>query len=254
MNFTLDKIPQRTVTPRTNGLTIITDKGLSLPETQNILSAGSSYIDMVKLAYGTALVTAQLKEKLALYRSYNIPVYFGGLLFEAFAIRQQVPAFIELISDHEIDVVEVSDGNLAISRQQKCDYIRQFAKTATVISEIGAGDKDKVHVTPPYKWIEIMQADLDAGAQYLVAESGESGTAGIYRDSGEVREGLVAEILNKIPLEKIIWESPKKDQQLYFIKLLGCNANLANISPSEVIALEAMRIGLRADSFDFFLT
>ena len=165
-----------------------------------------------------------------------------------------MPAFSKLLRDYEIDVVEVSDGNLAISRQQKCDYIRQFAKTATVISEIGAGDKDKVHVTPPYKWIEIMQADLDAGAQYLVAESGESGTAGIYRDSGEVREGLVAEILNKIPLEKIIWESPKKDQQLYFIKLLGCNANLANISPSEVIALEAMRIGLRADSFDFFLT
>ena len=253
MNFTLEKIPQRTVTPRYSGLTVITDKGLSLPQTQNILSAAAPYIDMAKLAYGTALVTAQVKEKLALYRSYNIPVYFGGLLFEAFAIRQQVPAFIDLLQEYEIDVVEVSDGNLAISRQQKCDYIREFAKTTTVISEIGAGDKDRVHVTPPYKWIEIMQTDLDAGAQYLVAESEESGTAGIYRDSGEVREGLIAEILNKIPVDKIIWETPKKDQQLYFIKLLGCNANLANISPTEVIALEAMRLGLRADSFDFFL-
>jgi phosphosulfolactate synthase len=148
----------------------------------------------------------------------------------------------------------VSDGTINITHPQKCDYIRQFCKTATVISEVGSGDKDKIHITPPYRWIELMQAELDAGSRYVVAEAKESGTAGIYRDSGEVREGLVEEILNKIAAESIIWEAPKKDQQLYFIKLLGCNANLANISPAEVIALETMRVGLRADSFDFFLT
>ena len=125
--------------------------------------------------------------------------------------------------------------------------------SCTVISEIGSKDKDKVQVTPPYKWIQMMQAELEAGARYVVAEAKESGTDGIYRDSGEVREGLIEEILTKIPAEHIIWEAPRKDQQLFFIRLLGCNANLGNIEPREVIALETMRIGLRGDSFDLFL-
>jgi phosphosulfolactate synthase len=122
-----------------------------------------------------------------------------------------------------------------------------------VISEIGSQDKDKVKVTPPYKWIELMQAELDAGSSYVIAEAKETGKEGLYRNDGEVREGLVQEILTKIPFEKIIWEAPEKDQQLYFIKLLGCNANLGNILPKEIIPLEAMRLGLRGDSFDFFL-
>jgi phosphosulfolactate synthase len=253
MNFNLSKIPVRMPRPRTNGLTIISDKGLSVADTKNLLSVAGPYIDMVKLAFGTAIVTSLIREKIELYQAYSIPVYFGGLLFEAFVIRDQVTDFIKLTEAYKIDWIEVSDGTIDITHRQKCDYIRQFCKTATVISEVGSGDKDRVHVTPPYKWIEIMQAELDAGSKYVVAEAKESGTAGIYRDSGEVREGLVAEILNKIAAERIIWEAPKKDQQLYFIKLLGCNANLANISPAEVIALEAMRVGLRADSFDFFL-
>jgi phosphosulfolactate synthase len=253
MNFNLSKIPARVPRPRANGLTIISDKGLSLPAAKNLLSVAGSYIDKVKLAFGTAMVTSLLKEKIELYQSHEIPVYFGGLLFEAFVIRGQVADFVKLMETYKIDFIEVSDGTINISPEQKCDYIRQFCKTATVISEIGSKDKDKVQVTPPYKWIQIMQAELEAGASYVVAEARESGTAGIYRDSGEVREGLVEEILNKIAAEKIIWEAPKKDQQLYFIKLLGCNANLANVAPAEVIALEAMRIGLRGDSFDFFL-
>lgn len=254
MNFNLDKIPIRSSRPRTSGLTIISDNGLSLGDAKNLMSASSPYIDMVKLAYGTAVVTSLLKEKIALYQSYQIPVYFGGLLFEAYVIRNQVSDFTKMLETYHIDYVEVSDGASHITHEQKCEYIRQFSKVGTVISEVGAGDKDKVQVTPPYRWIEIMQEELNAGARYIVAEGEESGTAGIYRDSGEIREGLVAEILNKITPEKIIWEAPKKDQQLYFIKLLGCNANLANISPAELIALEAMRVGLRGDSFDFFLT
>ena len=121
------------------------------------------------------------------------------------------------------------------------------------MGEIGSKDKDREHITPPYKWIELITAELAAGAGYIIAESREAGTVGIYRDSGEVREGLVQEILTKIAAEKIIWEAPKKEQQLYFLELLGCNANLGNIAPHEVIALEAMRLGLRSDSFHFFL-
>ena len=253
MNFSISQIPARTVQPRASGLTVVSDKGLSLSEAKNLLSAASPYVDVVKLAFGTPLVTPLLSEKIKLYQSYNVPVFFGGLLFEAFVVRGQLDAYIKMVEENNIPWVEVSDGAITISHTQKCAYIRQFSSGRTVVSEIGSKDKDKVQVTPPYKWIELMQAELDAGSSYLIAEAKETGHDGIYRDSGEVREGLVEEILTKIPTEKIIWEAPLKDQQLYFIKLLGCNANLGNINPTEVIALESMRVGLRSDSFSFFL-
>lgn len=232
---------------------MINDKGLSLTEARNVLSVSAPYIDVVKLGFGTALVTPQLKEKIELYQSHNIPVYFGGLLFEAFVIRNQFDDFLRLAEEHNISYFEVSDGAIDITHEQKCDYIRQFSKMGTVVSEIGSKDKDRVKVTPPYQWIRMMQGELDAGSAYIIAEAKELGNVGLYRDSGEVREGLVEEILTRIPAEKIMWEAPAKDQQLYFIKLLGCNANLGNIEPKEVIALETMRVGLRSDSFMFFL-
>lgn len=253
MNFILNEMPDRTVKPRQHGITAVSDKGLSLTQTKNFLSVASSYTDMVKLAFGTATVSTALEEKLNLYRSYNIPVYFGGLLFEAFVVRNQLNEFMKLLDKYQVSFIEISDGALDITHKQKCDYINHFSKMGTVISEIGSKDKDKVKVTPPYKWIELMQAELDAGSRYVIAEAKETGDVGLYRDSGEVREGLVEEIRINIPPEKIIWETPEKHQQLYFIKLLGCNANLGNIMPSEVIALETMRIGLRSDTFELFL-
>ena len=253
MNNSLQQIPSRTTKPREVGLTIISDKGLSLGETENLLSIAAPYIDMVKLAFGTAIVTPFLKEKIQLYQSNKIPVFFGGLLFEAFVVRNQIDDYLKMLDEYDISFIEISDGAITISHEQKCEYIREFCKRGNVISEIGSKDKDKVQITPPYKWIQLMQAELEAGSRYVIAEAKESGTVGIYRDNGEVREGLVEEILTKVQAEKIIWEAPRKDQQLYFIKLLGCNANLGNVAPKEVIALEAMRIGLRSDSFDFFL-
>lgn len=253
MNFTLKQIPIRSLQPRQNGITMITDSGLSLAEVQNLLSVALPYIDMVKLSFGTGMVTPNLKEKICFYQTNNLPVFFGGLLFEAFLIRNQLDEYLELIDTYNILHFEISDGAVNISQQQKCNYISEFSKRGTVISEIGSKDKDKVKITPPYKWIELIQNELNAGSAYVIAEAKESGTEGLYRDSGEVRQGLVEEILTRIPAEKLIWEVPQKEQQLFFIKLLGCNANLGNIHPQEVISLEAMRIGLRSDSFDFFL-
>lgn len=253
MNFPLSQMPSRTPQPRSTGLTVVSDKGLSLTECENYLSVSGPYIDRVKLAFGTALFTPRLQEKVNLFKEHQIPVYFGGLLFEAYAIRKQVKDFEKLVKDLGITHVEISDGNLSISHEEKCDLIKHFSGFTTVISEIGSKDQDRINITPPYKWIELMQKEMEAGAEYIVAEAKEMGNVGIYRDSGEVREGLIEEILTKIPQEKIIWEAPDKNQQLFFIKLLGCNANLANINPAEVIALEAMRIGLRGDSFEFFL-
>jgi phosphosulfolactate synthase len=251
MNFNLTQIPERTKQPRQHGLTMVMDKGLSLRDAENFLSVGAPHTDIVKLGFGTSFVTPNLRAKIELYQQHNIPVYFGGTLFEAFVIRNQFDDYIAMCKDYKIDVIEVSDGSIVIPHTEKCGYIEKISKFAKVFSEVGS--KDAAHIIPPYKWIELMSAELSAGASYVIAEAREAGNVGIYRGSGEVREGLVQEILTKIPAEKILWEAPQKAQQLYFLELIGCNVNLGNIAPSEIIPLEAMRIGLRGDTFDLYL-
>lgn len=251
MNFNLTQIPQRTAQPRTSGLTMVMDKGLSINEVHDFVSVTRPHIDIVKLGFGTSFVTPNLREKIEVYHSYNIPIYFGGTLFEAFLIRNQFDDYIAVCKDYGIKYVEVSDGSISIPHAEKCGYIEKLTQHATVLSEVGS--KDAAHIIPPYKWIELMRAELEAGSSYVIAEAREAGNVGIYRGSGEVREGLVQEILTQIPEEKIIWEAPQKAQQLYFLELIGCNVNLGNIAPNEVIPLEAMRIGLRGDTFELYL-
>ncbi len=251
MNFKLSQIPDRLPRPRTSGITMVMDKGLSVTEAQNFLSVTHPHVDIIKLGFGTSFVTPNLKEKLEVYRSYDIPVYFGGTLFEAFLIRNQFEDYIEICRDFGISYMEVSDGSISIPHAEKCGYIEKLTKHGVVLSEVGS--KDATHIIPPYKWIELMKAELSAGSSYVIAEAREAGNVGIYRGTGEVREGLVQEILTQIPGEKVIWEAPQKAQQLYFIELLGCNVNLGNIAPTEVIPLEAMRIGLRGDTFNLYL-
>lgn len=251
MNFNLSQLPDRNRKPRTHGITMVMDKGLSIAEVHNFMSVSEPHVDIVKLGFGTSFVTPNLREKLEVYASYNIPIYFGGTLFEAFLVRNQFDDYIAVCKDFNISYMEVSDGSITIPHAEKCGYIEKLTKHGTVLSEVGS--KDATHIIPPYKWIELMKAELEAGSTYVIAEAREAGNVGIYRGSGEVREGLVQEILTQIPQEKIIWEAPQKGQQLYFIELIGCNVNLGNIAPTEVIPLEAMRIGLRGDTFEMFL-
>lgn len=251
MNFNLTQIPLRNPKPRKEGITMIMDKGLTLQEAKWFVENAIHHVDMIKLGFGTAYVTPKLREKIEVYQSAGIPVYFGGTLFEAFLVRNQLNDYISLCKDYNIDYVEVSDGSISISHAEKCGHIEKLSSFCTVLSEVGS--KDAEHIIPPYKWIELMRAELSAGSTYVIAEARESGNVGIYRGSGEVREGLVQEILTQIPGEKILWEAPQKLQQLYFIELLGANVNLGNISPSEIVALEAMRIGLRGDTFGLYL-
>lgn len=251
MNFQLKNIPERTTKPRQHGLTMVMDKGMGLDDVRNFMSVAAPYVDIVKLGFGTSFVTNNLREKIDIYRQHDIPVYFGGTLFEAFLIRDQFEDYINVIKDFELEFVEVSDGSITIPHTDKCKYISELAKHTTVLSEVGS--KDATHIIPPYKWIELMTAELEAGSKYVIAEARESGNVGVYRGSGEVREGLVQEILTKIPYEKIIWEAPLKAQQVYFLELLGANVNLGNIAPAEVLPLEATRNGLRGDTFHLFL-
>lgn len=249
--FALKNLPDRSQKPRNTGLTMVMDKGLSLRETSDFLDNSSDFVDIVKLGFGTSFVTKKLEEKLRLYREANIPVYFGGTLFEAYIVRDQFDDYRRLLEKTKITHVEVSDGSLELPHLEKCQYIQELSKDYQVLSEVGSKDAEKI--IPPYEWIEQMERELEAGAWKVIGEARESGTVGIFRNSGEVRSGLVAEIIRKIPIEKVIWEAPQKSQQVWFLSLYGSNVNLGNIAPHEVLPLETLRLGLRGDSFDFFL-
>ena len=230
---------------------MVMDKGLSVREIENFLEVAGPHVDIVKLGWATSYVTPNLQQKLDVYKSAGIPFYFGGTLFEAFAIRNQFDDYRRVLDKYGMQYAEVSDGSIEIEHEEKCEYIRKLSQQVTVISEVGSKDAQKIFA--PYKWIQLMKAELEAGSWKLIAESREGGNVGIYRDSGEVRQGLVDEILTQIPEGTIIWEAPQKDQQVWFIKLIGANVNLGNIAPAEVIPLETIRIGLRGDTFNHFL-
>jgi len=251
MNYPLNNIPERPVKPRQSGITMVMDKGLSLRQTEDFIDVAGIHSDIVKLGWATSFVTPKLKEKLDIYRSANIPTYFGGTLFEAFVIRNQFEDYIRVLEQYGMEYAEVSDGSIEIDHDLKCEYINKLSKYVTVISEVGSKDATKIFA--PYKWIKLMNAEIEAGSWKVIAEAREGGNVGIYRGSGEVREGLVDEILTQIPQETIIWEAPQKEQQVWFIKLIGSNVNLGNIAPAEVIPLETIRLGLRGDTFDHFI-
>lgn len=251
MNYTLQNIPERTQKPRDFGYTMAMDKGLSCREVEDFLSVASNHIDIVKLGWGTSFVTPNLKEKLQVYADAGIPTYFGGTLFEAFIVRNQFDDYRKILDKYGMSYAEVSDGSIELDHDKKCEYVRELSGQVTVLSEVGSKDVEKI--IPPYKWIELMQKELDAGAWKVIGEAREGGNVGLFRSTGEVRSGLVQEILTKIPFEKIIWEAPIKAQQVWFIKLLGANVNLGNIAPNEVIPLETIRLGLRGDTFSHFI-
>ncbi len=251
MNYHLTKIPERTTKDRTTGLTMVMDKGLAIREVEDLIDTCGEYVDIVKFGWATSYVTSRLEEKISLFKEAGIPCYFGGTLFEAFIVRDQFDDYLRVLEKFGIQHAEVSDGSIELDHGVKCDYIAKLAKHVTVLSEVGS--KDAAKIIPPYKWIEQMHTELEAGAWKVIGEAREAGNVGLFRDSGEVRQGLVEEILTKIPSDKIIWEAPQKAQQVWFIKLCGSNVNLGNIAPNEVIPLETIRLGLRGDTFSFFL-
>ena len=224
MNFDLNNLPERTKKPRQYGFTMAMDKGLSIREAEDFASTSADHVDIVKLGWATSFVTPNLKDKLKVYKEAGLPVYFGGTLFEAFVIRNQFDDYRKLLDKYDMSFAEVSDGSMDIDHEKKCDYIVKLCEQVTVLSEVGSKDADKI--IPPYQWIELMQKELDAGAWKVIGEAREGGNVGLFRSTGEVRSGLVQEILTKIPFEKIIWEAPQKAQQVWFIKLLRSQRKL----------------------------
>lgn len=247
----LNFIPERPLKPRRHGVTMMMDKGMSIRETEDFISTSGIYTDFAKLGFGTSMVMNGVETKIKLYKEANIKVYFGGTLFEAFIIRDKFDEYRKLVDKYKVDAIEVSDGSIIMDHELKCNYIRKLSKTHIVLSEVGS--KEAGIITSPNKWISMMQSEINAGSSFVIAEARESGTVGIYRPNGNAHVALVNKITAKVELNKILWEAPLKSQQVWFIKEFGCNVNLGNIAPNEIIPLETLRIGLRGDTFFQFL-
>jgi phosphosulfolactate synthase len=250
MSYHLNHLPKRTEKPRNNGITLALDKGYSVRQAEDFCEVAADYTDIIKLGWGTSLVTQNLKNKLEVYKSYHIPVYLGGTLFEAFVLRNQLDAYIKLLQDLDLRYIEVSNGTIWLSDKKKNDIIKDLCSEFTVFSEVGS--KNPNDIIPPYKWVKMIESELEAGAWKVICEARESGTVGVFRPNGEIRSGLIDEIADQIPVENLIFEAPQKEQQVWFIKKFGSNVNLGNIQPGEVISTETLRLGLRSDTlFDF---
>ena len=239
-------VPARPGKPRQVGLTHVIDKGLNLRDIEGLFDTAGEFVDIVKFGWGTSYVTNNLEKKISLYRSLETPVVCGGTLFEAVFARDRLDDFKSWLVENRFSHVEISDGTLDIPRDRKLELIAEFARDFTVLSEVGSKDSDVVYA--PYQWVQWIKEELDAGAWKVITEAREGGTAGIFRPTGEMRTGLIDEIVHEIDLGDIIFEAPTKASQAYFVKHFGPEVNLGNIPPDEVIPLETLRRGLRADT------
>jgi phosphosulfolactate synthase len=239
-------VPKRSPKPRTQGLTHVIDKGLNLRDIEGLFDTAGEYVDIVKLGWGTSYVTRNLEKKIALYRSFDTPVVCGGTLFEAVVARGKLDEYRSWLTENRLSHVEVSDGTIDLPREQKLELIAELAKDFVVMSEVGSKDAEVVYA--PYQWVEWMKEELEAGAWKVITEGREGGTAGIYRPTGEMRTGLIDEIVHEIALADILFEAPTKASQAWFVSKFGPEVNLGNIPPDEVIPLETLRLGLRADT------
>lgn len=247
MNFDIEHIPERTSGERDYGLTMMMDKGLSLKEAEHFIESSAPYTDLVKFGFGTALITRDLKEKVKVYQSAGLKPYFGGTLFEMFYVRGEFDAFRRFVDESGLHNVEVSDGTIRMDHKEKLECIATLAKDFQVLSEIGS-KVEGVELSNEV-WVSQMKSELETGSWKVIAEARECGTIGIYDSEGKANRELIDAIMKEISVDDVLWEAPIKSQQTMFIKMLGANVNLGNIAPFEVVSLEALRCGMRGDTF-----
>jgi phosphosulfolactate synthase len=239
-------LPDRSAKPRQQGLTHVLDRGLSVSQIDAMVEVAGEFLDVVKLGWGTAVATGNLEEKVKRYHEHEIPVVFGGTLTELAIAQNRLDQMVTWLHELELQYIEISDGTIELRHDDKVELIERMAKEFTVLSEVGS--KDDTRIMAPYRWVEQIQQELEAGAWKVIAEARESGTAGIFRHDGEVRMGLIDEIVHAVPPEQILFEAQRKDQQVWFVRRFGADVNLGNIAPDEVLSLETIRLGLRSDT------
>lgn len=247
MNNSILKLPKRAEKPRRTGLTSVHDVSMSCHQLEGILEDFHEFIDIAKLGVGTAVVTPNLSRKIELYKKYDVQVYFGGTLFEKFHYHNRIEEYRDFMIANNVDMVEVSTGTIDIDIDKRVELIEFFKPDFRVLSEVGSKDNDKV--MSPSMWISEINTLLEAGCEYVITEGRNSGTAGVYRPSGEIRSGLIYDIIEKVDPSRLIFEAPTSKGQMYFINQVGCNVNLGNVNPNELLLLETQRLGLRSETF-----
>ncbi len=243
------RLPERPAKPRSTGLTMIIDKGLPLGQFRDLIESHGDLIDFVKFGWGTSVVTKDFPTKVAVLAERGVDFYLGGTLFEKYVLQDRFDAFRELCATLGCPFVEVSNGTIDITNDDKADYVKRLSDDFRVISEVGSKDQIKSETMAPHLWIHYIQADLDAGAELVTLETREGGRGGICRSNGELRYGLIEEILAAgLPYERLLFEAPSTELQTYFVKRVGSNANLGNIAVTDVVPLETIRLGLRSET------
>jgi phosphosulfolactate synthase len=246
-------LPERTPKPRESGLTMVIDGGTPLGQFTDLIALGAEYIDYVKFGWGTSIITNCLREKIAVLDSNGIGYYFGGTLFEKFVVQGQFEDYRRLCEEYACRHVEVSNGTIEMSNSEKAGYIRKLAGDFTVVSEVGFKDSDRSEMLPPSAWVACIKEDLDAGAAIVTLEARESGSSGICRPDGELRYGLLEDVLSAgIGVDKLLIEAPNTQLQTHMITRIGPNVNLGNVPAQGVIGLETLRLGLRSDTLNHF--
>jgi phosphosulfolactate synthase len=241
-------LPDRSAKPRQQGITHVLDRGLAIAGVDGLIEVAGDSVDLVKLGWGTALRTANLDRKLARYREHGIPVVLGGTLTELAIAQRRIEPLVVWLHELGLQHIEISDGTITMARSEKLALIERLSREFTVLSEVGS--KDDTEIMAPYMWVEQIQEELGAGAWKVILEARESGTVGLYRHDGEPRMGLIDEIVHAIEPDELLFEAPRKDQQVWLVRRFGANVNLGNIPPEDVLSLETIRLGLRFDTAD----
>jgi phosphosulfolactate synthase len=253
MKPTTLQLPDRSAKPRTSGITMMVDGGLPTRQFEDVVESGAEFLDFVKFGWGTALVTSALETKIDILRNLGIDFYFGGTLFEKFVLQNRLDDFRTLCNQHGVRHVEVSNGTIDLTNTEKAGYIRKLADEFEVVSEVGFKDAERSEHLMPSRWIECIHEDLDAGAFLVTLESRESGKSGICRPNGELRFGLIEELLScGLEQDTLLFEAPTTDLQTFFVKRIGTDVNLGNVAASALLGLETIRLGLRADTLTCF--
>lgn len=239
------QLPARSAKPRRRGLTSVIDGGMPLAEVEASVASAAHIIDIWKLGWGSAYIDHGLDAKLKVLRDHGVTACPGGTLLEVAALQGQVDAFLDWAAACAFTHVEVSDG-LGRLGDDKAALIARAAKRFVVIAEVGM--KDPGAMLTPEEWAQQVAADFASGATWVIAEGRESGTVGMYSADGTVRTDVVDALVDRVDTHRVLFEAPRKDQQAWLIDRLGADVNLANIASRDVLGVEALRLGLRADT------
>jgi phosphosulfolactate synthase len=243
-------LPARPPKPRARGITHVIDPGLSARDAEGVMDSVGEFVDLVRFGWGTAYISSELRRKLDIYRAHGVPTMLGGTLTELAWLQGKVDGLRRWLDELGIEYVEVSSGVVPMPSDEKLALIRALASDRTVYAEVG--EKDPRALMAPYRWVELIREALEAGATQVVCEGRADGSAGVYRPDGEVRTGLVDEVAHEIDINRLIFEAPQRQQQIWFIERFGTDVNLGNVHPRDVISLETLRLGLRADTLPLF--